>query len=108
MITVEVFTRPGCPHCPPTLNFMKQFARKHNLTLKHINTITTEGQILAQKFKVMAVPTVFIHSKVHPQRIGFRGKPSENDLEKALEVVKQPPQEQEKKPSFIKKLFKRK
>jgi glutaredoxin len=97
MIIIEVFTRPGCPHCPPTYQFIKQFAQKNKLTLKHINTATTEGQLLSSKLGVMAVPTIFIHSDIHPQRIGFRGKPSENDLNKALEVVKQTPQEEKPK-----------
>jgi hypothetical protein len=67
--------------------------------------MTQEGQILSSKFGVIAVPTIFIHSDIHPQRIGFHGKPSENDLNKTLEIVSKKPEEP--KPSFLKKLFKR-
>lgn len=105
MITIEVFTRPGCPHCPPTYEFIKNFAEKNKLNLKHINTMTTEGQLLSSKLGVISVPTIFLHSEIHPQRIGFRGKPSENDLNKAIEVINKKPEEE--KPSFFKRLFKR-
>ncbi|MCK5107977.1 MAG: thioredoxin family protein [Nanoarchaeota archaeon] len=105
MITIELFSRPGCPHCPPARVFITNFVKgKDNITLKQINTLTPEGQILAQKFNVMTVPTIFVSSDIHPQRIGFRGTPTENDLNRALEVITEKPKEE--KPSFIKKLFK--
>ena len=105
MIHIEIFTSPGCPHCPRAHKFILNFVKGKDIQLKHINTATTEGQLLAQKFNVMTVPTIFIYSEIHPQRIGFRGTPSENDLNKALEIINKEPEEP--KPSFLEKIFKR-
>lgn len=108
MITIEVFTRPGCPHCPPASQFINNFVKGKDIKVKHYNTLTQEGQILASKLGVMTVPTIFVHSDTHQQRIGFRGKPSENDLNRTLEIVsKEPEEEKEPKPSLLKKIFKR-
>jgi len=107
MIVIEVFTRPGCSYCPQATQFINNFVKGKEIKVKHLNTLTQEGQLLASKLGVMAVPTIFVHSDIHQQRIGFRGKPSENDLNKALEIVSKPEEKPKEKISFLKRIFKR-
>ena len=85
---IEIFTSPNCPHCPPAKEFVENFVNGKDIELIQVNILTSEGQELAQKFQIMTVPTIFISSESHQQRIGFRGIPGKDDWNKAVEMVK--------------------
>ncbi len=54
----ELFTRPGCPHCPP----VQDFITNSELEGKSINVDTDEGMNLAAERGVFSTPTVIFYN----------------------------------------------
>lgn len=55
----ELFTRPGCPHCPPVADFMAH----SKITGNSINVDTDEGMSLAAERGVFSTPTVIFYNE---------------------------------------------
>lgn len=70
-IIVEVFTSPGCPHCPRALMMARQAeAQMQEITVKEVSTASQQGYARAMQMGIQAVPTIFVNG-----RIAFVGAP---------------------------------
>lgn len=54
--TYQLFTRPGCPHCPPVKSYIKESLFSGN----EINVDTEEGLNTAAELGVFSTPTVIL------------------------------------------------
>jgi len=63
-VVIEVFTSPGCPHCPRAVLMAKQLAvQMPGIQVVELSTATPEGYAKAALYGVQAVPTIFINGK---------------------------------------------
>jgi glutaredoxin len=84
---VYLFTSPTCPHCPAAKEFIKEFSKKRtDFDVVFYSTMDSEGQKMAHKFQVMSVPTFIIKGPGNPDYLGIRGGPSENTMNKYLDM----------------------
>lgn len=68
---VEVFTSPGCPHCPRTLMMARQAeAQMQEIIVKEVSTASQQGYARARQMGIQAVPTIFVNG-----RMAFLGAP---------------------------------
>ena len=70
-----VFTKT-CVYCGPTKAIWHDLQKKFKFEYEEIDAETEKGQILVQKFKIMAVPTTIIDGKVR-----FIGLPNRSKAE---------------------------
>ena len=108
--TINIFTSPTCPNCPPAVKLAKEVAQEREDTkVIEISTVTTIGQQLARKYEIMAVPTLLVGGPSNSQKIGLRGTPSKKDLIKAVEISLGLSQweEKEKKQGIMSKMLKK-
>lgn len=55
----QIFTRPGCPHCPPVSKYMEN----SSLAGTKVNVDTDEGMNLAAELGVFSTPTVVFYNE---------------------------------------------
>lgn len=111
MASVEVFTSPTCPHCPPAKTLAKDIAgSRGDVELKIYSTHEPEGSRLARKYQIMSVPTIIIKGPGSKDPIGLSGLPPRRSFEKAIDISLGKERWPDKKPSFfdkVKAIFKK-
>ncbi|MEM2139088.1 MAG: glutaredoxin domain-containing protein [Candidatus Woesearchaeota archaeon] len=108
MTKVEIFTSPTCPYCPHAVKLAKDLLKEgYDFKLVETSTGTYEGQERAKSLDVRSVPTLFITGSETQERIGYVGVPSKQSFIKMINIAegKEKWPEQEKKESFISKIF---
>ena len=87
-VKISVFTSPTCPHCHPTVEFLKKYAKEHEgIVVNEFSAATSEGRIEARKYQIMSVPTIFIKGS-HNDTFAFRGMPPLKSFEKAIKMAR--------------------
>jgi len=85
---IEVFTSPTCPHCPSAINLTSQVKEEREDVELHIwSTSTEEGVERARQFNVFSVPTIFVRGPGHNEILAFKGAPSKERLNKAINIT---------------------
>ncbi len=77
-IKLEVFKAPICPHCPATIELVKDVASKFDEVEIEIIDIEERPEH-ASKYKIYAVPAIAINGKLK-----FIGRPSRSELEREI------------------------
>lgn len=70
MATIELFTSPTCPHCPPakalvTATVQKMRAEGMKVEFASLDTSTPQGREKAAKYEIYAVPTAVVLGEKH-------------------------------------------
>lgn len=87
-IKISVFTSPTCPHCHPTVEFMKNYAKENKgIIVEELSMATPNGRKQAIKYQIMSVPTIFIKGK-HQDTFAFKGMPPKKSFEKAIRMAR--------------------
>ena len=72
MKKVQVVYTKACVYCGPTKQIWHDLQKKYDFDYEEIDAETPIGQLLVQKFEIMAVPVTIIDGKV--QFIGLPNK----------------------------------
>jgi len=87
-MTIELFFSPICPHCPRAREILLEVLEEvnHKIRLEEVNVFSTEGVEKAEKYGVMAVPTIIVNRKRK-----IVGVPSKEGLLRVIrqEIVKE-------------------
>ncbi len=84
--TIELFTSPTCPHCPPAKMLAQKVAKERDdVKVVETSVATKQGSKRAKTLNVMSVPTVFVKGPEF-DRIGFRGLPPKDKLVEAIDI----------------------
>jgi len=85
---IELFYSPICPFCPKAKEALLEVLEKVNqkIRLDEVNVLSLEGLKRAEKYEVMAVPTIIVN-----MRHKIVGVPTESRLLKIInhEIVKE-------------------
>ena len=57
---IELFWRPGCPHCPPAKRAVEKAARERGCRLDEYSTDEPEGRAKADAYSLGFVPAVVV------------------------------------------------
>ncbi len=79
MANVTLLVSSSCSACPSAKSLWKQLRVKHSFSYREIDISTPDGQELADRHAVRAVPATIING-----RLTFVGVPSRQSAEKAL------------------------
>ena len=104
---IEVFTSPTCPHCPHAKNAAFNIKKKRDdVKVIETSTATHKGQKRSRNLHIRSVPTLIITGPGTDENIGFTGTPSENQLNKMIDIAlgKKTWDEPKKKQSIFSKL----
>jgi len=87
-VMMELFYSPVCPHCPKAKETLLEVLEKvdQKIHLDEVNVLSLEGLKRAEKYGVMAVPTIIVN-----MRHKIVGVPRESKLLKLInhEIVKE-------------------
>ena len=65
LITLDVLASPGCVHCKEFEDFWRTIEKDWpNVTFKHIDVTTPEGQEMAEKFMIFTSPGVVLNGEL--------------------------------------------
>ena len=64
MVKVQLVYTKSCVFCPTAKAMFKDLKKTHKFDYEEIDATTPEGQKLAMKYSIMAVPTVIVDGKV--------------------------------------------
>lgn len=65
LITLDVLASPGCVHCKEFEDFWHTIEKDWpNVTCKHVDVTTPEGQEMAGKFMIFTSPGVVINGEL--------------------------------------------
>jgi glutaredoxin len=81
MPNITILYSPTCSACPAAKNLFKQLRAKYSFSYREVDITTPDGQELAERHAVRAVPATIIDG-----RLTFVGVPSRQSAEKALEL----------------------
>ncbi len=87
-VTIEIFTSPTCPHCPPAKKLALQVAKERaddNVKVVETSIMTKEGSEKAQSLGVFGVPAIFVKGPKF-DRMGFRGLPPKQKLLDSIDI----------------------
>lgn len=87
MPNVMLLVSPSCGACPSAKSLWKQLRVKYSFSYREVDITTEDGQALADRHSVRAVPATIIDG-----RLTFVGVPSRESAEKAL-LLKMKPRE---------------
>ncbi|WP_455244824.1 glutaredoxin family protein [Petrachloros mirabilis] len=81
MPNITLLVSPSCGACPSAKSLWKQLRVKYSFSYREIDITTPDGQELANRHSVRAVPATIIDG-----RLTFIGVPSRESAEKALQL----------------------
>lgn len=81
MPNVTLLVSSSCGACPSAKSLWKQLRAKYSFSYREIDIATKDGQELAERHAVRAVPATIIDG-----RLTFVGVPSRESVEKALRL----------------------
>ncbi len=84
MPNITLLYSPTCGACPSAKSLWKQLRVKYSFSYREIDITTQDGQELANRHSVRAVPATIIDG-----RLTFIGVPSRQSAEKALQLKMQ-------------------
>ena len=64
MVKVQLVYTKTCVYCPATKAMFKDLKKQYKFDYEEIDATSTEGQKLAAKYSIMAVPTIIVDNKV--------------------------------------------
>ena len=79
MPNVTLLYSSSCSACPSAKQLFKQLRVKHSFSYREVDISSPDGQELAERHSVRAVPATIING-----RLTFIGVPSRQSAEKAL------------------------
>ena len=79
MANVTLLVSSSCQACPSAKSLWKQMRVKHSFSYREIDISSADGQELADRHSVRAVPATIING-----RLTFVGVPTRESAEKAL------------------------
>ncbi|RMH09866.1 MAG: thioredoxin family protein [Nitrospirae bacterium] len=79
MANVTLLVSASCPACPSAKTLWKSLRTKYSFSYREVDINTPDGQELAERHAVRAVPATIING-----RLTFVGVPSRQSAEKAL------------------------
>jgi glutaredoxin len=85
MPNITLLVSPSCGACPSAKSLWKQLRAKYSFSYREIDITTQDGQELANRHAVRAVPATIIDG-----RLTFVGVPSRESAEKALQLKMKP------------------
>lgn len=84
---IEIFTSPGCPHCPNALKLVKEIeGERKDFVLREFNTFYPEARERAKQFEVESVPTIFVRGPGHGEVLAIAGTPSKKKLNELIDL----------------------
>lgn len=81
MPNITLLVSPSCGACPSAKSLWKQLRVKYSFSYREVDITTPDGQDLANRHAVRAVPATIIDG-----RLTFVGVPSRESAEKALQL----------------------
>jgi glutaredoxin len=85
MPNITLLISPSCGACPSAKSLWKQLRVKYSFSYREVDITTPDGQELANRHAVRAVPATIIDG-----RLTFVGVPSRESAEKALQLKMRP------------------
>lgn len=85
MPNITLLYSPSCGACPSAKSLWKELRVKYSFSYREVDITTTDGQELANRHSVRAVPATIIDG-----RLTFVGVPSRQSAEKALQLKMKP------------------
>jgi glutaredoxin len=85
MPNITLLVSPSCGACPSAKSLWKQLRVKYSFSYREVDIATKDGQELADRHSVRAVPATIID-----ERLTFVGVPSRESAEKALQLKMKP------------------
>jgi thiol-disulfide isomerase/thioredoxin len=64
MVKVQLVYTKTCAYCPIAKQLFKDLKKQHKFDYEEIDAMTPEGQKLAAKYSILAVPTIIVDGKV--------------------------------------------
>ena len=80
MPNITLLVSPTCGACPSAKTLWKELRVKYSFNYREVDITSTDGQELAERHSVRAVPATIIDG-----RLTFVGVPSRQSAEKALQ-----------------------
>ncbi|MBH0193440.1 MAG: thioredoxin family protein [Nitrospira sp.] len=81
MPNITLLVSPSCGACPSAKSLWKQLKVKYSFSYREVDITTKDGQELADRHSVRAVPATIIDG-----RLTFVGVPSRESAEKAIQL----------------------
>jgi glutaredoxin len=81
MPNITLLYSPSCGACPSAKNLWKELRVKYSFSYREVDITTPNGQELADRHSIRAVPATIIDGK-----LTFIGVPSRQSAEKALQL----------------------
>jgi glutaredoxin len=81
MPNITLLVSPSCGACPSAKSLWKQLRVKYSFSYREVDITTKDGQELADRHSVRAVPATIIDG-----RLTFVGVPSRESAEKAIQL----------------------
>lgn len=81
MPSVTLLYSPSCSACPAAKSLFKELRVKYSFSYREVDITTPDGQELADRHSVRAVPATIIDG-----RLTFVGVPTRQSVEKAFEL----------------------
>ncbi|MGQ0810917.1 MAG: glutaredoxin family protein [Nitrospiraceae bacterium] len=81
MPNITLLVSPTCGACPSAKSLWKELRVKYSFSYREVDITTPDGQDLANRHSVRAVPATIIDG-----RLTFIGVPTRQSAEKALEL----------------------
>jgi glutaredoxin len=85
MPNITLLVSPTCNACPSAKSLWKELRVKYSFSYREVDINSNDGQELANRHAVRAVPATIIDG-----RLTFIGVPSRQSAEKALQLKMQP------------------
>jgi thioredoxin len=85
MANITLLYSSSCGACPSAKSLWKELRVKYSFSYREVDITTTDGQDLANRHSVRAVPATIIDG-----RLTFVGVPSRQSAEKALQLKMKP------------------
>src|SRR5512146_3256983 len=85
MPNITLLISPSCGACPSAKSLWKQLRVKYSFSYREVDITTPDGQELANRHSVRAVPATIIDG-----RLTFVGVPSRESAENALQLKMRP------------------
>jgi glutaredoxin len=81
MANITLLVSPTCGACPSAKSLWKELRVKYSFSYREVDINSTDGQELANRHSIRAVPATIIDG-----RLTFIGVPSRQSAEKALQL----------------------
>jgi glutaredoxin len=81
MANITLLVSPTCGACPSAKSLWKELRVKYSFSYREVDITSTDGQELANRHSIRAVPATIIDG-----RLTFIGVPSRQSAEKALQL----------------------